>query len=38
MTVITDAAGLDLARFLRPGDRIVIGPGLRRADRRWSRR
>jgi acyl-CoA hydrolase len=25
MTVITDAAGLDLSRFLRPGDRIVWG-------------
>jgi acyl-CoA hydrolase len=25
MTVVTDAAGLDLARFLRPGDRIVWG-------------
>ena len=25
MTHVTDAAGLDLARFLRPGDRIVIG-------------
>ena len=25
MTVLTDAAGLDLARFLRPGDRIVMG-------------
>ena len=25
MTLVTDAAGLDLARFLRPGDRIVMG-------------
>jgi acyl-CoA hydrolase len=25
MTVVTDAAGLDLSRFLRPGDRIVVG-------------
>jgi acyl-CoA hydrolase len=25
MTVMTDAAGLDLGRFLRPGDRIVWG-------------
>ena len=23
--MVTDAAGLDLARFLRPGDRIVMG-------------
>ena len=27
MTVTTDAAGLDLARFLQRGDRIVIGQG-----------
>jgi acyl-CoA hydrolase len=25
MTAVTDASGLDLSRFLRPGDRIVIG-------------
>jgi len=25
MTVLTDASGLDLSRFLRPGDRIVMG-------------
>ncbi|MET0268787.1 MAG: acetyl-CoA hydrolase/transferase C-terminal domain-containing protein [Sphingomonas sp.] len=25
MTIRTDAAGLDLARFLKPGDRIVMG-------------
>ncbi|MDE2051136.1 MAG: acetyl-CoA hydrolase, partial [Gammaproteobacteria bacterium] len=25
MTITTDAAGLDLSRFLRPGDRIVWG-------------
>jgi hypothetical protein len=25
MTLVTDATGLDLARFLRPGDRIVMG-------------
>lgn len=25
MTVVTDAAGLDLARYLTPGDRIVMG-------------
>ena len=25
MSHITDAAGLDLARFLKPGDHIVIG-------------
>jgi acyl-CoA hydrolase len=27
MTVVTDAAGLDLSRWLRPGDRIVMGQG-----------
>ena len=30
MTVHTDASGLDLSRFLRPGDRIVI-EGLQHA-------
>lgn len=25
MTTVTDAAGLDLARYLKPGDRIVLG-------------